>query len=69
MKHKTELRKGFAQVKVTGHAPSGTEISAGGKAVGTLFSQAGGKGIAYLRFDRAGAEMVAGDATVTWKQD
>lgn len=65
MKHKTELRKGLATVAVDGSAPVGTDILADGKAAGTLFTQAGGKGIAYLRFDRAKGEMTAGDAKVT----
>ncbi len=65
MKHKTELRKGLARVGVKGSAPIGTEILADGKVVGTLFTQAGGKGIAYLRFDRAKGDMTAGEATVT----
>jgi tRNA-modifying protein YgfZ len=64
MKHKTELRKGLATVLVHGAAPVGTEITAGGKPVGTLFTQAGGKGIAYLRFDRAEGEMRAGGASL-----
>ncbi|WP_435659950.1 CAF17-like 4Fe-4S cluster assembly/insertion protein YgfZ [Leisingera caerulea] len=67
MKHKTELRKGFRRVEVEGSAPVGTEITAGGKPVGTLFTQSGGKGIAYLRFDRAKGEMQAGDARVAWQ--
>ena len=66
MKHKTELRKGFAVVEVEGDAPVGTEITADGKPVGTLYTQAAGRGIAYLRFDRAGAEMTAGEARVTY---
>lgn len=65
MKHKTELRKGFETVAVQGAAPVGTEIMAGDRAVGTLYTQAGGQGIAYLRFDRAKGEMHAGDAVVT----
>ncbi len=65
MKHKTELRKGFATVHVEGEAPVGTQINADGKSVGTLFTQANGKGIAYLRFDRAKGAMTAGDATVS----
>ncbi len=64
MKHKTELRKGLARVAVNGSAPVGTEVTAGGKPAGTLFTQAGGEGIAYLRFDRAGGEMQAGTATL-----
>lgn len=66
MKHKTELRKGLATVAVTGSAPVGTTIEAGGKPAGTLFTQSGGLGIAHLRFDRAGADMIAGTATVNW---
>ena len=62
MKHKTELRKGLATVLVEGAAPVGTEITADGKPAGTLFTQSGGKGIAYLRFDRAEGEMQAGEA-------
>ncbi len=67
MKHKTELRKGLQVVDIEGSAPAGTEITAGGKPAGTLFTQAGGKAIAYLRYDRArGAELAAGEATLRW---
>ena len=65
MKHKTELRKGLARVAVEGAAPVGTPIKADGKPVGALFTQAGGRGIAYLRFDRARGAMRAGDAGVS----
>lgn len=68
MKHKTELRKGLAKVRVTGHAAVGTDIFASGKAAGTLFTQAQGAGIAYLRFDRAVGDMQAGDATVVYEK-
>ncbi|HQU70088.1 MAG TPA: folate-binding protein [Albidovulum sp.] len=64
MKHKTELRKGLATVLVDGAAPVGTTITTEGKPAGVLYTQAGGKGIAYLRFDRAEGEMQAGDATL-----
>ena len=66
MKHKTELRKGLVTVDVSGSAPVGTEILASGKPAGTLFTQAGGKGIAFLRFQRAEADMEAGGASVNW---
>lgn len=66
MKHKTELRKGLAKVQVIGNAETGTEISADGKAAGTLLSRSGDVAIAYLRFDRATGPMTAGQATVTW---
>ncbi|MCP3972153.1 MAG: folate-binding protein YgfZ [Rhodobacteraceae bacterium] len=64
MKHKTELRKGLVPVAVEGAAPPGTAITAAGKPVGTLYTQSGGRGIAWLRFDRAAGEMTAGPATV-----
>ena len=66
MKHKTELRKGFVTVSVEGAAPVGTEIMSNGKVAGTLFTQSDGQAIAYLRFDRAGAGMTAGDARVSY---
>ena len=65
MKHKTDLRKGLVTVSIDGTAPSGTEITADGKAAGTLFTQSGGHAIAYLRFDRAADPMQAGDARIT----
>lgn len=65
MKHKTELRKGLVRVAVAGQAPIGTPITAEGREIGTLYTQSGGQGIAYLRFDRAEGEMQAGEARVT----
>jgi len=65
MKHKTELRKGLRVVEVTGEAAVGTPITTEGKPAGTLFTQAGGRAIAYLRLDRAKGEMLAGEARVT----
>lgn len=67
MKHKTELRKGLAQITIKGAAPIGTEITtADGKTAGTLFSQANGKALAYLRFDRAAGPLNAKDAQITY---
>lgn len=68
MKHKTELRKGLARVAVSAPVPVGTEITAEGKPVGTLFTQADGQGLAYLRFDRATGEMQAGTAAITLEE-
>lgn len=64
MKHKTELRKGLQTVSIDGGAPTGTPITRDGKEVGTLFTQSGDRAIAYLRFDRVGEGMMAGDARV-----
>ena len=69
MKHKTELRKGLATVAIDGAAPVGTPITADGKPAGTLFTQSGNRGIAYLRFDRAAGAMQAGDVAVTYPAD
>jgi len=69
MKHKTELRKGLTTVTLDGPAPApGSAIEKDGRAIGTLFTASGDKAIAYLRFDRAGPGMIAGDATILWQQ-
>ncbi len=67
MKHKTELRKGLALVKIDHATPAGTEITADGKPVGTVLTQSGNHAIAYLRFDRAKPEMQAGAAHLTYQ--
>jgi tRNA-modifying protein YgfZ len=61
MKHKTELKKGLCLVSIEGSAPAGTPILQGEKPAGTLFTQSGGKAIAYLRFDRSEG-LTAGSA-------
>jgi len=69
MKHKTELRKGLTTVSIVGLAAIGTEVTTNGKPAGTLYTQSGGRGIAYLRFDRAQGDMHAGDAIVRMDQN
>lgn len=65
MKHKTELKKGLMIVEVGGEAPVGTPIlMADGREAGTLFTQSGGRAIAYLRFDRAGDGLTANGVAV-----
>ena len=65
MKHKTELRKGLTIVAIDGSAPVGTEITTpDGKAAGTLYTQSGGRAIAYLRFDRSVPGMTADTARI-----
>ncbi len=67
MKHKTELRKGLVQVEIEGTAPVGTPvITEDGRAAGTLYTQAGGRALAYLRFERAKDTLRAGEARLTW---
>jgi len=69
MKHKTDLRKGLVRVAVDGSSPLGTEITAGERTVGRLFTQSGGKGIAYLRHDWVLPQMLAGSAIVSTVPD
>jgi hypothetical protein len=66
MKHKTDLRKGLARVRLTAPAAPGTPIqTADGRDAGVLHTAAGGRALAYLRFDRAAGPLSAGAATVT----
>jgi folate-binding Fe-S cluster repair protein YgfZ len=70
MRHKTVLKKRLVQVRVEGEAAPGTPVNApmtaGGKPVGTLFSQSGGQGLAHLRLDRAEGVLEAGAARVIY---
>ena len=59
MHHKTTLNKGLRRVQVDGTVPVGTPITRDDKVAGTLYTQSGGTGLAYLRFDRIGPDMVA----------
>ena len=66
MKHKTELRKGLARVRLSGPAAPGTPITdAQDREVGRLHTVAGDRALAYLRLDRASGPMAAGAAAVT----
>lgn len=67
MKHKTELRRRLVQVRVEGHAPPGTPVTAGGRPAGTLYTQADGRGLAHLRIDRAEGPLEAGAARVIYE--
>ena len=68
MKHKTELRKGLARVRLSAKVPVGTALLSDGKEAGIVYTQAGGEGIAWLRFDRSTGEMTADEAIVTLVQ-
>jgi len=65
MKHKTELKKGLAKVRLSGVAQAGATIMAGEKEAGVLHTVAGDMGLAYLRFDRSDGNMTAEGATLT----
>lgn len=67
MKHKTELKKGFARVAIQGEASADGEILADGKPAGRLLTRAGDSAIAYLRFERAGGNMTCGAANIQRK--
>lgn len=66
MKHKATLRKGLVRVQLKGEAPPpGTPIlMEDGREAGVLHTSAGDRALAYLRFDRIGAGLTAGDAVV-----
>ncbi|MFV0293057.1 MAG: YgfZ/GcvT domain-containing protein [Paracoccus sp. (in: a-proteobacteria)] len=60
MKHKTELKKGLRRVTLAAQVPVGTPVLAkNGREVGNIYTQSGGSGIAYLRFDRIDNDMTA----------
>ena len=66
MKHKTELKKGLAQVSLDGTALPGTPIlAADGREAGVLGTVAGDQALAWLRFDRAEGTMTAGAACLS----
>lgn len=62
MKHKTELRKGLARLRISGEAAPGTPITHEGREVGTLHTQSGGRALAHVRFDRVAPGMEAAGA-------
>ena len=64
MKHKTELRKGLARLRLDGPGEAGAPVTAEGREVGRLTTVAGDRALAYLRFDRAGGALRAGDAAL-----
>jgi len=70
MQHRGTARRRVLILSGDALPAPGTEITAGGKVLGTLGSTAGGKGIAILRIDRvkdaldAGAPITAGDVAL-----
>ena len=63
MKHRGTARRRVLPVAAVSGAvlpPAGTEIAAGGRAVGTMGSSAGGRGLALVRIDRVRDALDAG---------
>lgn len=69
MKHKTELKKKLLTVAIKGHAAIGTDIRSEDRTVGTVFTQADGIAIAYLRMNRTFTRLHAGEAEITLLTD
>lgn len=62
MQHRSTARRRVVIVSAETALPaSGTEISIGGKSIGTLGTVAGERGLAIVRIDKAGEAMTAGD--------
>jgi len=67
MKHKTELRKGYALVSVSGEVPTGEPIKTSeNKPAGVIYSTRDGLGLALVRFDRVkdGNSLTSADQKV-----
>lgn len=63
MHHKTELRRRLMVVSLSQPVPVGTQVlTESGKDAGTVYTQAGGRGLAHLRVERAQGPLRAGDA-------
>jgi tRNA-modifying protein YgfZ len=62
MKHKTDLRKGLVTLGIRGQAPVGAEIETGGRVIGRVFTQSGGRAIAHVRHDALAGDLTAGGA-------
>ena len=64
MRHKTELQKGLAKVKVLGPVGTDCNILSEGRVIGTLFTRVGNFAIAYLKFKFEETHLRVGDTEV-----
>ena len=69
MKHKTELRKGLGRIRIDAPVAPGAELTSNGKPAGTVHTVSGTHAIAYLRYDRARADLMADDIPATWDEN
>ncbi len=67
MKHKTELRKGLARMRIDGPAPApGTPVVlSDGRQAGRLGTVSNGRALVHLRFDFLGEPLTAGEARLS----
>ena len=65
MQHRGTARKRFVPVAIDGETPAmGTDVTAGGKPIGTMGSSTGSSGLALLRLDRLEQALANGDPVV-----
>mgnify|MGYP001185305230 CR=1 FL=1 len=65
MKHKTQLKKGLAIVKLSNLVPLHTPIISKGRNIGFICSQSGDHAIAYLKYNHISNNMSSGKAKIT----
>ena len=68
MKHKTELRKGLVRLVGDADIPENADVISNGKVIGRTHTSAGKRALAYLRYDRADADISVNDIPVTWQK-
>ncbi len=68
MKHKTELRKGLVRLVADADIPENADVVSNGKVIGRTHTSAGKRALAYVRYDRADADINVNDIPVTWQK-
>ena len=68
MKHKTDLRKGLVRLIADADIPENADVISNGKIIGRTHTSFGKHALAYLRFDRADADLGVNDIPVTWEK-
>ena len=68
MKHKTDLRKGLVRLIADADIPENADVISNGKIIGRMHTSSGKHALAYLRFDRADADLGVNDIPVTWEK-
>ena len=66
MKHKSKLRKGLTIVETAEKVPFDTPINVNDKIIGKVLSSSDNQALAYLRFDFACQNMMAGKVKITY---